>query len=274
MDLRFWMCALVALGALSAVACTSPGKPFAYRDLKVHRTPTSTPAQPATTEATTISFSLRNTWNQPVTGVKWELRDITDPLNVVVVDDDDTVDIAAFDRTDINVPLAAQGGGTRIYVVVVDPDNTQPEEDESNNTSDELTVTTADQDIAFSGTPIVTLGSPASSSDFTIAFTLSSTLHAQATSPGSAISVPYEVTDAADVVVTPVDPASPLTVTVPGGVTGTPGTITVTLTMPATGSAGTFKYDITLWPADDSDGDDGNLGNNTITVTVVIPASG
>lgn len=273
MGVRHWLMMVIGTALLLA-ACTSPGKPFAYRDLNVSLGPTSTPAQPATSQTSTISFTLRNTWNQPVTGVKWVLRDTTDDLNVVVVDEDDTVAIAAFDRVVIDVDLGVLSAGIRTYEVAVDPDDTHAEEDETNNTSTTLTVVTADQDIAFSGTPTVTLGSPASTSDFTIAFTLTSTLHAQATSPGGAITTPYEVTDSADGVVTPVSPASPLTVTVPGGTTGVPGSTTVTLTMPATGSAGTFVYTITLWPADDSDGDDGNLNNNTLTVTVVIPASG
>lgn len=275
MGVRHWL--MMVMGtALLLAACTSPGEPFAYHDLKVSLGPTSDPAQPATSQTSTLSFTLRNTWNQPVANVKWVLRDTTDPLNVLEVVPPDTVAvIEAFDRVVIDVALPTQSAGKRTYEVTVDPDNTEIEEDETNNTSETLTVVVADQDIAFSGTPIVTLGSPPpeSAQDFTIAFTLTNTLHAAATGPGSAIPVSYAITDADDVVVTPVSPAGPLTVSVPGGTTGTPGTATVTLIMPATGSAGTFVYTITLWPAGDSNGDDGNPGNNTITVRVVIPAN-
>lgn len=273
MGLRSWMCATVVLTGLAIAACSSPGTPFAYRDLNVSLGPTSSPAQPATTQTSTISFTLRNTWNQAVTGVKWQLRNITDPLNPVVEDEDDTVVIAAFGRTVIDVPLGTQSAGTRIYEVVVDPDNTHPEEAETNNTSAALTVITADQDIAF-GTPAasITPTSPTSAQDLTLTFTISHTVHAALTPPGSAVSVPYSITvqntpDDTPVAVVPVSatPASPANVD-PAGTNPQP----VSVTLPATGSAGTFIYTITLSPAD---GDDSNPANNTTTVTVLVPAS-
>lgn len=277
MGLRSWLSLCIVLATALLVACSSPGKSFTYKDLKISAGPSATPAQPGTTQSTELRFTLRNTWNQPIPDVTWELRNITDPMNVVVIDGDDLgdeVDIPAFGSVPITVPLGVLSAGSHTYEVVVDPGNVIPEQDETNNTSATLTVVVADQDIAFSGTPVVTLGSPASSTDFTIAFTLTNTLHAEAVSPGGDITVPFEITDDEDAVVTPVSPGSPLSAVVPGGTDTTPGTITVTLTMPATNSAGKFVYTITLWPDDDSDGDDGNLNNNTRTVTVTIPGSG
>lgn len=279
MGVRHWlmMMAMVTGTALLLMACTSPGKPFAYHDLKVSLGPSATPAQPGTTQTTTVSFTLRNTWNQPVTNVGWVLRDTTNPMAVVdAVPPGSVATIDAFDRVVVDVALGILSPGKHTYEVMVDPSNSEVEDDETNNTSETLTVVVADQDIAFSGAPTVVLGSPASSNDFTIAFTLTNTLHAEATSPGGAITVPYEITDANDAVVTPVSPAGPppLTVSVPGGDTNTPGTTTVTVTMPATNSGGKFVYTITLWPDDDSEEKDGNPGNNTLTVTVTIPASG
>lgn len=274
MGLRSWMCATVVLTGLAIAACSSPGTPFAYRDLKVSLGPTSSPAQPATTQTSTISFTLRNTWNQPLTGVKWVLRDVTDPMNPLVVDEDDTVAIDAFDRVVIEVALGTQSAGTRTYAVEVDPDDTHLEEDETNNTSGTLTVVTADQDIAF-GTPAAAIApaSPTSAQDLTLTFTISHTVHAALTPPGSAVSVPYSITvqntpDDTPVPVVPVSatPASPANVD-PAVTNPQP----VSVTLPATGSAGTFIYTITLSPAD---GDDSNPANNTTTVTVLVPAPG
>ena len=273
MGLRSWMCAVVVSLALVAVACTSPGTPYAYRDLKVSLGPSSSPAQPATTQTSTISFTLRNTWNQPVTGVKWILRDTTDPMSPVDIDQDDTVAIDAFGRIVIEVALGVQSAGTRTYAVEVDPDDTHPEEDEDNNTSDTLTVVTANQDIAF-GTPAaaITPTEPTSAQQLTLTFTLNHILNAALTPPGSAVSVPYSITvkntpDDTPVAVVPdaANPASPANVD-PAGTIPLP----VSVTLPPTGSAGRFIYTITLSPAD---GDDGNPNNNTVTVTVDVPAN-
>lgn len=268
---RSWLSLSVALATALLVACSSPGKPFAYKDLKVTSGPSISVAQPAVDQDVTFSFTIRNTWNQPLNGVAWELHETGATPGLVA---SGTVDLAAFGSAGgshlLTGPLPK---GTHTYEVVVDPANAVVEDDEGDNTSGTLTVVVADQDLAFSGTPTVTLGTPKISSNFTIDFTLGNTLNAAAASPGAAVNVPYVVTrDGATV--TPVSPASPLTVNVPGGTTGTPGTANVTLTMPPTNAAGTFIYTITLWPANDSNGDDGNLGNNTIEVAVVVPASG
>lgn len=278
MGLRSWMCATVVLTGLAVAACSSPGTSFAYRDLKVSLGPTSSPTQPATTQTSIISFTLRNTWNQPVTGVTWVLRDVTDPMNPSDVAGTDLgadlVDIEAFGRVVIDVPRDTQSAGTRRYAVEVDPGDGQEEDDETNNTSETLTVITADQDIAF-GTPAaeITPESPTSADQLTLTFAISHTVHAALTPPGSTVSVPYSITvqntpDDTPVAVVPVSatPASPANVD-PAGTNPQP----VSVTLPATGSAGTFIYTITLSPAD---GDDSNPANNTTTVTVLVPAPG
>lgn len=272
---RSWLSLSIVLVTTVLVACSSPGQAFAYKDLKVSSGPGISTLQPAVDQDVTFSFVLRNTWNQPLTGVAWELRETGTTPGLVA---SGTSDIAAFGSSSQSHVLAGPlPKGTHTYEVVIDPANTVAEQDEGNNTSGTLTVVVADQDIAFSGPAVVTPGSapspPPSGQPFTIAFTLTNTLNANAASPGGAITVPYEITDSSDTVVTPTNPVPPLTVSVPGGTTGSPGTATVTVTMPATGSAGRFIYTITLWPANDSAGDDGNLGNNTLTVTVDIPAS-
>jgi len=277
MGVRHWlMMAMMAMmataTALLLAACTSPGKSFAYRDLTVSLGPSAAPTQPATTQTSVISFTLRNTWNQPVTGVKWVLRDTTDSLNVVVVNEDDTVVIAAFDRVVINVALGILAAGKRTYEVAVDPDNTQIEVDETNNTSATLTVLTADQDIAFAtGTsaPAIVLGSPASTSSSTLTFTLTNTVNAAQTTPVASITVPFDITVNGAVIAPPflATPASPAAVSANG-------TTSVSVTLPPTNSAGAFVYTLSLWPNNDSNGNDNNTTNNSVSVTVVIPAGG
>lgn len=274
MGVRHWlmMMAMVISAALLLAACTSPGKPFAYRDLKVSLGPTSSPAQPATSQTSTISFTLRNTWNQPVTGVKWELRDTTDPLNVLVVDEDDTVIIPAFDRVAINVALPAQSASKRTYVVVVDPDNTQAEADEANNSSTTLTVVTADQDLAFAtgaSAPAIVPGSPASTSSSTLTFTITNTVNAAQTTPVASINVPFDIT-VNGAAITPAFVATPSSPAAVSANSATP----VSVVLPPTNSAGTFVYTISLWPNGDSNGDDSNTTNNSVSVTLVIPAGG
>ena len=277
MGVRHWlmMITMVIGAALLLAACNSPGEPFEYRDLKVSLGPASAPAQPAIGQTSIISFTLRNTWSKPVTAVKWRLHDTTNPMSVVMVDEDDTVAIAAFDRVTIDVALPALLAGKRTtYEVVVDPDNTQAEDDETNNTSTTLTVVTANQDIAF-GTPIAAITWPTTPNTVdqpTLNFTINYTINPAVTPPGSAIMVPYTITVQNDPDDTPVA-VVPITPTPPSPATVNPlGTIPlpVTVTLPATGS-NTFIYTITLSPAD---GDDGNLDNNTATVTVVVPAPG
>jgi hypothetical protein len=267
---RSWLMAGLVMMVAALAACSSPGEPFAYRDLKFSASPSAFPSQPATTPAVTIGFSLRNTWNQPLSAVAWELRDTTDALNVTVVASG-TADIAAFASSTQSVPLPAlTPAGTRTYVAVVDPANGVAEEDEGNNTSAVLTVLVADQDISF-GTPAPAITwpsagtAPLTTDPLTLTFAIQDTVNAAQPAP-TAIPVPYSITvNGAAVVPTSATHASPATVD-PAGT----NPLSVTVTLPPTGSAGTFIYIITLSPAD---GDDNATGNNTATVVVGIPAS-
>jgi len=268
MGARSWLSAFLVAAALAG--CSSPGSTFSYKDVKTSFGPSASPTQPVVGQATTISFTLRNTWDKPLTGVAWELRETTDPMNVVVLDGSDVgdpVDIVAFGSSAQSFIITSPTKGTHTYEVVVDPANSIAEADETNNTSATLTVLVADQDIAF-GTPApaVVLGSPASTSSSTLTFTIANTVNPAQTSPDASVSVPFDITMNGAAIAPPfvATPSSPATV-------NANGTTNVSVTLPPTNSAGTFVYTITLSPAD---GDDSNTGNNTSSVTVVIPAGG
>ncbi len=255
----------VVLTALVCAGCTSPGTPFAYKDVKLSVGPSASPAQPVVAQATTISFTIRNTWNKPLADVAWELRE-TSPATSTLASG--TVDLTAFGSVARSVVITPPAKGIYTYQVVVDPSNLIVEVDETNNTSGTLTVISADQDLAFSSTtsPVVTwptLGNlPSSSATPTLAFTLTNTPAAGVA--GNSPAVPYTITrNGAAFGFTPVGmgDTSPVTVSTAGQ--------TVTVTLPATGSAGTFEYTITLSP---DAGDDRNITNNEVVVTVVIPA--
>lgn len=266
MGLRSWMC-VVAL-ALVAVACTSPGTPYDYKDAKVGSGPGASPSQPVIGQDTTISFTLRNTWSQPLNGaqsVDWQLWETGSSPTML---SSGSEEIAAFASVAKNhVISGGPSKGAHTYEIRVDPNNDIAERDETNNTSATLTVLVADQDIAF-GTPApaVALGSPASTSPSTLTFTIANTVNAAQTAPAPNISVPFDITRNGAAIAPPytATPSSPVSV-------AANSTISVSVDLPPTNSAGTFVYTITLSPAD---GDDRNTGNNTASVTVVIPAGG
>ena len=272
---RRWQSALVAATVLIAVVvsgCTSPGTSFAYLDVKISGGPSTSPAQPVVGQATSINFTIRNTWNQALTGVAWELRENTDPLvptsGPVVTSG--VTDIVAFGSSAHTFALGGLVKGTHTYAVIVDPANVIAEEVESNNTA-QLSVLVADQEISFgSPAPVITWpSSPNITDQATLTFTILDTVNVAQTTP-SAVSVPYAIT-INGVALSPIaaTPTSPVTIT-PTGVTP-PVTQVVTVTLPALGSAGSFIYTITLSPAA---GDDRVITNNITTVTVSIPASG
>ena len=257
--------ALAVLTALLCAGCTSPGSPYTYKDVKVSFGPSASPAQPVVGQSTTISFTIRNTWNQPLSGVTWQLWETgTAPTQVA----QGTVDIVAFGSTAQSQVLTSPTKGSHTYEVRVDTAAAIAEDDETNNTSGTLTVLVADQDIAFSTSPApaFVLGSPAATSPITLTFTLTNTVNAAQTVLPAAVSVPFDNTlNGAAIspafVATPSSPAS----VAPNGTTA------ISVVLPATGSAGTFVYTITLSPAV---GDDSNTSNNATSVTVTIPASG
>lgn len=269
MGLRSWLCATVLLTALMIAACSSPGQPFAYLDVRVSAGPTATPAQPVIGESTTIRFTVRNTWNQPLAGIAWELRKTSAPASTL---SSGTTDLPAFGSSAHEFVIASPTRGTHTYEVVVDPANLIAEQDESNNTSATLTLLVADQDIAFSTTSAPTVvwpamgmgaGAPHANDAHTLTFTITNAVNAAQSLPAATISVPFDVTLNGGVVAFTATPTSPTNVAMNGSTA-------VSVALPATGSAGTFVYTVTLSPAD---GDDNRTTNNTALVTVVIPAS-
>lgn len=271
MGARTWLSAFVVVAAL--IGCTSPGTKYAYKDVKVSFGPSATPAQPVVGQATTISFTVRNTWDKPLAGVAWELRETgTSPATLAT----GSADIAAFGSAPQTFIITSPTKGPHTYEVVVDPANAITEQDETNNTSSTLALLVADQDVSF-GTPAPTITGPGgaaltsadTATQLTLTFTILDTVNAAQTTP-VAVDVPYEVL-LNGVAVTPVSASLPSPVTIdPTGVTP-PVTQAVIVTLPATGSAGSFIYTITLSPAA---GDDRVITNNTATVIVTIPAPG
>jgi CARDB len=260
-----WALLAVLMTGIFIVSCSSPGEPFAYKDIKFSAGP-SAPVSPTTTQAVTISFTIRNTWDQELSAVPWELHlTASDPVIAAVNPiNSGTVTIPAFGSITQSINLGILPKGSRTYEVRLDPANVINEEVETNNIG-QVTVFVADQDISF-GTAVPTItvdaGSPPASQTLTATFSILHTVNTVAPAPAAvAISVPYTFTLNGVVVLTAsatVDPA----VTNP---------LPITVSLPATGSAGTFPYILTLSPAA---GDDSNLNNNSVTVIVSIPASG
>ena len=275
MSTQRWQSAFVTAMVVIAVVvsgCSSPGTPYAYLDVKISVGPITSPAQPVVGQTTTINFTIRNTWNQPLTGVAWELRENSDPLLPTSgpVITSGVTNIVAFGSSAQTFALGGLAKGTHTYAVIVDPANVIAEEVEINNTA-QLSVLVADQEISF-GTPAPVITWPSSpniTDQPTLTFTILDTVNVAQIAP-SAVSVPYSIT-VNGVALSPIaaTPTSPVTMT-PVGVTP-PVTQVVTVTLPALGSAGSFIYTITLSPAA---GDDRVTTNNITTVVVSIPASG
>lgn len=259
------MVTTAVLTALLCTGCTSPGSPYSYKDVKVSAGPSATPSQPVVGQATTISFTIRNTWNKPLSGVTWELWETGSSPTMLTTG---TVDIVAFGSTAQTFVVTSPSKGSHTYEVRVDTAGAIAEADETNNTSGTLTVLVADQDIAFSTSPAPSyvLGSPAATSSITLNFTLTNTVNPAQTVLPAAVSVPFDITLNGAAISPPfvATPSSPASVA-PNGTTA------ISVTLPPTNSAGSFVYTITLTPAV---GDDSNTTNNTTSVTVVIPASG
>jgi CARDB len=279
MSVRRWQSAFVTAMVLVGVVmsgCTSPGKPFSYLDVKISLGPSASPVQPVVGQATSINFTIRNTWNQPLTAVAWEIRENTDPLvptsGAVIATG--VTDIVAFGSSAQTFALGGLAKGTHTYAVTVDPANVIAEQNETNNTT-QLSVLVADQDLSFgSPAPLITWpSSPNITDQPTLTFTILDTVNIAQTTP-IAVSVPYTIT-VNGVALAPIaivaTPASPVSIN-PTGITP-PVTVTqlVTVTLPALGSVGSFVYIITLSPAA---GDDSVTTNNIATVVVSIPAPG
>jgi hypothetical protein len=258
--------------SLFVISCSSPGEPFAYKDLKLSVGPSATPATPATTHAITINFTIRNTWNQAMDNVPWELHLTASNPTVVgaTLVASGIVSIPAFGSIAQTAALGTLAKGSRTYEIRLDPANAFTEDNEANNIG-QVSILVADQDISF-GVPAPTItvnaGTPPSSQNLTATFAIQHTVNTTAPAPAAvAINVPYSITlNGAVIAPLSASIASPANVN-PAGT----NPLSITLTLPATGSAGSFPYVITLSPAA---GDDNNINNNTVTVVVNIPAPG
>jgi CARDB len=255
-------------GACALTSCSSPGQTFTYKDAKASTALTAAPTGPNSVQAITLSFTLRNTWNQPLS-VPWQIKQFVppaDPLTSGTIIASGTADIAAEGSSPLTHALSTLTPGSYSYALVLDPANSIAEDDETNNVS-QTTVLVANQDITFgSPAPAFTLGSPAATSPITLQFSLQHTHTSATPAPtATAVSVPFTIQlNGAPITPISATPASPIT-------SNPASAIPVSITVPATNSAGVFPYVIQLAPAV---GDDSNTNNNSATIFVVIPSAG
>jgi hypothetical protein len=289
--------AVVALSVLSLLCfamtnCVSPGQPYTYLDIKFATLPLCTPAQPATNQSVSVTFAIRNTWNQQLNGVPYIVYQNTDPgvpTSGLVIVPTTYVDIPAFGAVPESFTIPAQTAGNYTYSVVLDQAQLFPERDFTNNTAT-FSVTFADQDISFASesvadgvaTPLTAFvtdlsnpNDPQPTDALSLTFYIQDTVKYNQTAPQN-VPVTYQV-QLDGVVVVP-----PTTVTVP------PSTFTenpnlpppaeapditptsVTVGLPATGSAGAFTYVIVLSTAA---GLDSNPNDNVSEAIFVVPAN-
>jgi hypothetical protein len=289
--------AVVAMSALALLSfalsgCVSPGQPYTYLDIKFANLPLLTPAQPTTNQSVTVSFAIRNTWNQDLLGVPYVVYQNTDPLvptSGTVVVPTTLVDIPAFGAVPVTFTIPAQAAGNYTYAVVLDQAQSFPERDFTDNTAT-FSVTFADQDISFASesiangvvtplaptiTDLSSPGNPRSADALTLNFSILNTVNFNQTAP-QPVPVTYQV-QLNGVVVFPATTVSvPPSTTAPNPalpLPAVPADITPfavpPIPLPATGSAGAFTYVIILsCPA----GLDSNANDNVSEAFFVIPA--
>jgi hypothetical protein len=289
--------AVVALSVLALLCfaltnCVSPGQPYTYLDIKFATLPVCTPAQPTTNQSVSVSFAIRNTWNQDLLGVPYIVYENTDPgvpPSGLVVVPTTYVDLPAFGAVPVTFTIPAQAAGNYTYSIVLDQAQIFPERDFTNNTAT-FSLTFADQDISFAGesltagvaTPLTATvtdlsnpNDPQPTDALSLTFYIQDTVNYAQTAPQN-VPVTYLVQLDGAVIV------PPTTVTVPPSTVtenpnlpapAVPPNITpfsVTVGLPATGSAGAFTYVIVLSCAA---GLDSNANDNVTEAVFVIPAS-
>ena len=260
--------AAFALLVVVAIGCTSPGQAYGYLDVKFSGVLAATPAQPAVNKALSLGFTIRNTYNQPLSGITYRVFPVTSLTPTLTlgtqIGTDVTVSIPAYGSLYQTAAIPAQAtAGDYSYAVVLDQSNTIAEQDETNNTA-VITLTVADLDIAF-GTPSASVDTPpVSPGNLTLHFVITNTANADAAAPLPA-NVTYVITIDADptpIVTTPGTPASPATVA-----TGTSVPVTVTVPRPAGPTAvSSHTYTITL----SSSVTESSTTNNTAIATVPV----
>jgi subtilase family serine protease len=253
--------------ALGLSSCVSPGQPYTYLDIEYAVPPVLSPAQPATNQAVTVSFAIRNTWNQDLPAVPWVVYANSDPgipTSGTILIPSSTVDVPAFGSANLTFVIPAQIAGTYTYSIVLDQAQVYPERNFNNNTST-FSVTFADQDITFGSIPATITDTtnpsdPLATDNLTLSFSIQNTVNPAQTAPQS-VNVTYQI-----FINSTTSVVGPITVLVPPSTTAaTP----ITVPLPPTGSAGSFIYTIVLSTAN---GLDNNPSDNIEGVEFTIPA--
>jgi hypothetical protein len=281
----------LAFLSMALASCVSPGQPYTYLDIKFATLPVLTPAQPTTNQSVSVTFAIRNTWNQDLLGVPYVIYQNTDPLvptSGSLVVPTTYVDIPAFGAVPVTFTIPAQSAGNYTYSVVLDQAQLFAERDFTDNTAT-FTVTFADQDITFASESLLngvatptpptvsdpsSPANPRSSDALSLTFAIEDIVNFAQSAPQN-VAVTYQVQLNGVVIVPPtVVTVPPSTVTpnpllpvptVPANITPT----LVTVGLPATGSAGAFTYVIVLSCAA---GQDSNANDNVVEAPFVIPA--
>lgn len=254
------------------VGCVSPGKRYGYLDIKFSASPVATPVQPAVNQPTTVTFSIRNTFDEPLMGVAWSAA-ITDANGAVAAfpfaPSSGTVAIDAFGSVVQSLSFTPTAPGTYTVTVTLDPANAIAERDETDNVGT-LTVVVADHDLAF-GAPLATIldsvtpATPHSADNLTLTFAIADTLNPGHTGLTTVIANYAILLNGAPIGLVSSSPTSGFT---SDGAATSPTLVTVTL--PPTGSAGTFVYTINLSATPPEA--ESSLTNNSVTLLFTVPA--
>jgi hypothetical protein len=227
-----------------------------------------------------VTFAIRKTWNQDLTGVPYVVYQNTDPgvpTSGTIVVPSTLVDIPAFGSVPVTFIVPSQAPGNYTYSVVLDQAQLFAERDFTDNVAT-FSVTFADQDILFDPATVPTITDPTASATpandhLLLNFSIADIVNYAQTSPVP-VNVTYQVILNGAVVAGPFAVSVvPTTTTEPVGSTTIPpvlhaATPVTPIVLPPTGATGTFIYTIQLTTAN---GLDSNLGDNTAEAAFVIP---
>jgi hypothetical protein len=250
---------MLGMVVLALVACTVPGKPYAYLDVRVSGTVSPAPAWPTPAQAVGFSVAVHCADNAPRT-VAYQVRDITDPLVPVVMtpvgaSTPSPVTVPAFGDVVITVDLGTQPAGIHTYEVMLDPANLLAERYEGNNTAT-VVIPVSDLDIVFATpAPAVTRPVPATG-NVDVAFSITNATNPDPTATPTSSNVTYTITlDGAATV------AGPTVVAVAAGATQA-----VSLSVPDPGAGHTLTITLSSSVSERSVAND--------VVTLVVPGVG
>lgn len=260
---------ILIAAVLALAACNSPGKPYAYLDVLIQPSVSSSVPQPSTSQAFVLTFPVRNTHNQELT-VAYDIRKnvIADPIDPAsgAVAQSGTVAVPAFGTVHVALNVPAQAAGPHAWSIILDPAGLIAERSEANNAAT-LTVNVADFDVTFAASPAPTVVSPIPvAGDLTLTFSITNTNNAAAAAPTPAdVNIDITIDGATPVAPTSImsgDPAAadPLPISVAAG-----ATVPVTITVPRP-AIGNHTYTIVLVPTVP----DASTANNTVMVSVPV----